>query len=104
MAMLILIAIGVALVCAALYALFGKPSSHAGKRRKQQAINVISTGILMFSGDGHKMGLYSQIGCCGYFILWAVALKEPLIGLPSFKLTSKLPEMRGLVNQFLMNG
>jgi hypothetical protein len=58
----------------------------------------------MFSGMDTGMGLYSQIGCCGYFMLWAVALKGPLIELPFFKLTSKLPEMRGLVNQFLMNG
>lgn len=63
---LILALIGTALVCAALYALFGKPSSREGKRRKQEVVNgfglaggillgVVVIGCLVF-GAGEAFG------------------------------------------------
>src|SRR5690348_8824780 len=46
---LILVSIGVALICAALYGLFGIPSSDKGKKRKQEVINGfrLAGGILL---------------------------------------------------------
>lgn len=45
----ILILIAAALLCAALYALFGKPSSRVGKRRKQEVVSgfELAGGILL---------------------------------------------------------
>jgi hypothetical protein len=48
-AILVLTLIGAALVCAALYALFGKPSTSRGKKRRQEVINgfQLAGGILL---------------------------------------------------------
>jgi hypothetical protein len=48
-AVLILALIGGALVCAALYAILGRPSSHEGKKRKQEVVNGfrLAGGILL---------------------------------------------------------
>jgi hypothetical protein len=48
-AMSFLVAVAVALLCAGLYALFGKPSTHGGKERKQQVVSgfILGGGILL---------------------------------------------------------
>jgi hypothetical protein len=45
----VLVIVIAALVCAALYAVFGKPSSHNGRKRKQQVVNGfrLAGGILL---------------------------------------------------------
>ena len=48
-AMIVLVLISAAVVCAALYGLFGKPSSHKGKKRQQEIINGfrLAGGVLL---------------------------------------------------------
>ena len=58
----ILAAIFAALVCAALYAVFGKPTSHAGEKRKQEVVNGfrLAGGFLL---GFVLMGIL--VGCAG---------------------------------------
>lgn len=61
-AVLILISIALALLAAALYAVIGKPSSHEGRKRKQEIINgfQLAGGILV----GFVL-MGSLVGCAG---------------------------------------
>ena len=43
-ALFALVVVAMALLCAGLYALFGKPSRHAGKKRKQNVVNGFQLG------------------------------------------------------------
>jgi hypothetical protein len=86
---LILALIGAALVCAALYGLLGKPSSHEGKKRKQEVVNGfrLAGGILLgmvlmgclVIGAGEAFGTVqgtrlSAIGKLGAFAVALVSL------------------------------